>query len=250
MRCSLCKQEKKLIKKSHIIPEFFYRETKLYDEKHKMNKIEAKEYKNSKKVGRVPSGDYEGGILCADCDNKLIGGLEDYGRKVLFGGLFNEEALGYKNLKNPTDGLEYTIITNVDYTKFKLFLLSILWRASITKREMFKEASLADADNEIIRKMLITKDAGKINEYPIIFMSYLNDPRIPTDVIFQPIRSATKDIITFLIGGFIFIYNITNNYMDINEIREMTIIPENKMTIMHLPRGSGWDFILRFADLK
>jgi hypothetical protein len=98
--------------------------------------------------------------------------------------------------------------------------------------------------------MLINKDAGKVNEYPIIFLSYLNDQTIPTDVIFQPIRSATKDIVTFLIGGFIFIYNITDNYQDINEISDLTITPENKMTMMHLPRGSGWDFILRFADLK
>jgi hypothetical protein len=250
MKCNLCNQEKELIKKSHIIPDFFYREAGIYDNQHRINKIEVKEFLNSKKVGRIPTGDYEGGILCADCDNKLIGGLEDYGRKVLFGGLFNEEAIENQNFKNPTDGLESSLFKNVDYTKFKLFLLSILWRASITKREIFKEARLSASDNEKLRKMLINKDAGKVNEYPIIFLSYLNDQTIPTDVIFQPIRSATKDIVTFLIGGFIFIYNITDNYQDINEISDLTITPENKMTMMHLPRGSGWDFILRFADLK
>lgn len=250
MKCNLCNQEKELIKKSHIIPEFFYRDSGLYDENHKMNRIEVKKFISSKKSGRVPTGDYEGGILCADCDNKLIGSLEDYGRKVLFGGLINEEAIEGRNYRNTTDGAEFTVLNNVDYTKFKLFLLSILWRASITKREIFKEVSLSDFDKEKLRLMLMTRNAGKINEYPVIFLSYLNDSQIPTDVIFQPIKSATKDIITFLLGGFIFIYNITDNYNDTDEILETTITPENKMIIRHLPRGSGWDFILKFADLK
>jgi hypothetical protein len=251
-RCNLCLQEKKLLKESHIIPEFFYVKSGLYDEKHYINKIEIQELKRSQHVGRIPKGEYESGILCKECDNELIGRLENYGRKVIFGGLSINETVSYKNLINPNDGQEFTKFENVNYTKFKLFLLSILWRACVSKRETFKEADISVEDKERIRLMLINGNAGKINEYPIIILSYVNDSQFPTDLIIQPIKSVTpeKSLITFFIGGFVFIFNVTNDYRNINEIEDITITPEDKMTIMHLPHGKAWDLILQFTNLK
>lgn len=250
--CSLCQKEKKLIKKSHIIPDFFFKESGLYNEKHQIHKIEAQEFMKSKRVQFVPTGDYEGGILCKECDNELIGGLESYGRKILYGGLSIHEEIDCKNFMNPYDGFQYMVCENVDYTKFKLFLLSILWRACITSRDLFKEAEINETDKERIRLMLINKDAGRINEYPIISLSYLNDETMPTDLIFQPIKSVTPDktLITFLLGGFVFIFNITDNYRNIQELENLSITPENKYTIMHLLKGTAWDFILRYANIK
>ena len=100
--------------------------------------------------------------------------------------------------------------------------------------------------------MLVNNDAGQINEYPIITLSYLNDETMPTDLIFQPIKSVTpeKTLITFLLGGFVFIFNITENYKNIEDIKELTITPENKVTIMHFLKGTAWDFILKFANIK
>jgi len=39
-KCNLCQQDKKLIKGSHIIPDFFYKEAGLYNKKHQLYKIE------------------------------------------------------------------------------------------------------------------------------------------------------------------------------------------------------------------
>ncbi len=251
-KCKLCQQDKELLKRSHIIPDFFYKESGLYNEKHQIHKIEAHEFAKFKKFGFLPTGDYEGGILCKNCDNELIGSLESYGRKILFGGLSPNESIDCKNYKNPDDGFEYSICKNVDYTKFKLFLLSILWRSCITKRDVFKEAEIPAIDLEKIRLMLLNNCAGKLSEFPIIVLSYLNDETMPRDLIFQPIKSITseKNLITFLMGGFVFIFNITDNYKDIKEIEEITITPENKLTIMHLLKGTAWDFILKYANLK
>ena len=51
-------------------------------------------------------------------------------------------------------GLESMLISNVDYTRFKLFLLSILWRGSITSNPLFVNVKLEKTKEEEIRLML------------------------------------------------------------------------------------------------
>ncbi|MCD4745063.1 MAG: hypothetical protein K8R58_02065 [Bacteroidales bacterium] len=251
-KCNLCQQEKKLITKSHIIPEFFYREAGVYNEKHYMYKIETQRYLRTGEVSYVPTGEYESEILCEDCDNNRIGELETYGSKVLYGGLSPEKNIKFTNYRNPFDGFEYTIFENVDYKQFKLFLLSLLWRAAISKRKTFKEAQISIKNEEKLRKMIFTRDAGEINNFPIVILSYLRDNAAPTDLIAQPIKSSTidKDLITMMLAGFVFVFNITNNYKEISEIKDVTITPEGKFTVLHIPKGKTLNFILKYANLK
>lgn len=134
-RCNLCLQEKKLIKKSHIIPDFLYKD--LYDEKHFINKLNPKELKEGKKASRIPTGEYEGGILCKECDNEVIGQYESYSNLALFGGkLPADESPIAKNFTSK-NGINFTEVKNISYTKYKLFLLSILWRSHISNRDFF-----------------------------------------------------------------------------------------------------------------
>ena len=81
--CQLCLQEKKLIK-SHIIPDFLYRRAGMFDnnfvQTNTVDNIEA-----GRPARRVPSGEYEFDILCADCDGRIIGGYENYARLASFG---------------------------------------------------------------------------------------------------------------------------------------------------------------------
>ncbi len=251
-QCKLCHETKTLINKSHIIPDFYYKKLGLYNDKHQLHKIEAQEFVKSKKFKLLPTGDYEGGILCKECDNEVIGNLEDYARRLFFGDLRPNQAIKINKFKNQFDGFEFTICENVDYKKFKLFLLSILYRACISSREIFKEAEIPSGDLEAIRKMIINENPGKVNEYPIVILSYLNDDTMPIDYVFQPIKSVSpeKFLITFFIGGFVFIFNITDNYPDINEIKDLTISPENKFTQLHLKKGTAMDFLLKFANIK
>jgi hypothetical protein len=250
-QCKLCNETKKLIKKSHIIPDFFYKELGLYNDKHQIHKLEANEFIKSKKFKLTPTGDYEGGILCRECDNELIGKLEDYGRRVLFGNLRSNQAIKI-NKYIKFNGFEFSICENVDYTKFKLFLLSILFRACISSRDIFREADILQRDLEAIKKMLINNNPGKVNEYPIVILSYLNDKTMPIDLIFQPIKSVTPEetLITFFIGGLVFIFNITDNYSDIEEIKDLSISPENRFTQLHFKKGTAWDFLLKYANVE
>ena len=217
-----------------------------------MHKIDTQKYLSTGKVSYVPTGEYESEILCKDCDNNRIGELETYGRKVLFGGLSQKKDIKARNYRNPSDGFQYTVFENVDYKQFKLFLLSLLWRAAISKRKTFKEAQISTENKEKLRKMIFTRDAGEINNFPIVILSYLRDNTALSDLIAQPIKSSTidNDLITMMLAGFVFVFNITNNYKKISEIKDITITPEGKFTILHIPKGEILNFILKYANIK
>jgi len=86
--CKLCLQSKTLIKKSHIIPDFIFRESNLYDHKHKLLSIDLFEFLSTGKVTLISqnqkSADYEKHILCANCDGDIIGKYESYVRELFF----------------------------------------------------------------------------------------------------------------------------------------------------------------------
>ena len=145
-QCKLCLTEKELCKKSHIIPDFMYKE--IYDEKHSLISFKTHTLHSGQIVF---NGAYEKDILCEDCDNNLIGGFENYASRVLYGGKI---PVSIKNFIKP-DGLEFSQAQGVDYIKFKLFLLSVLWRASISSNDFFSSVSLGSLYEEKIRQMIL-----------------------------------------------------------------------------------------------
>ena len=161
--CRLCLRERELLRKSHIIPDFMYRE--LFDDKHRM-------VKGTPITGERPqnlqSGEYEGGLLCASCDNSIIGGYEGYASKVLYGGGI---PIRVENVRKADDGLEITILHGLDYKIFKLFLLSILWRASISSLPFFDAVDLGPYE-EKLRVALLSGDPGPVGYFPCVLTSY------------------------------------------------------------------------------
>ena len=126
--CSLCGKEKTLLKKSHIIPDFMY--DGLYDEKHFISMVRVQDWK---KVGKKPTGIYDQNILCEDCDNGIIGKYETYGSKILNGGNLPEKDTPKYNIERDERGASKINFKNLDYSKLKLFFLSILWKGHIPK---------------------------------------------------------------------------------------------------------------------
>lgn len=251
-KCKLCLQEKPLLKKSHIIPDFFYVQADMYNQNHQIHKIDVQKFLKNKHISFVPTGIYDQGILCKECDNNIIGILETYGRKVLFGGLNPDEQINCLNFNNPIDGFEFSIVENVDYKKFKLFLLSILWRSAVSSNDFFKDVNFLENYMETLRKMIFEGLPGKFNDFPIITMSYIKDKSVPADFIGQPIKAETEKgiTITFLLAGFVFMFSVKTDFVDINRIENLTPTPDNKFGIMHFPIGQGWDFILKYTNIK
>jgi len=247
--CKLCHEDKPLLNKSHIIPEFFYKQGGLYNEKLKINKIVVQNFIKDKKISYVSSGIYEGGILCSRCDNVVLGELETYGRKVLFGGLHGTEKNTKRNIKN--NNVDYLKIDNVDYAKFKLFLLSILWRSAISTNNFFHDVSFSDEYIEILREMILNKNPGKINDFPIFTECYLKNKSVPKDGIGQPIKSEISGInlITFLLSGFVFMFYVTPDYPKMEIIKDFTPSPQNQFGINQLSEQQALDFMCKYMNI-
>src|ERR1700733_10963482 len=164
--CKLCLVEKKLIKKSHIYPEFFY--TDLYGDDHSM----VLAHMTRRTVMRRPLGEYEANILCRECES-LLSRYESYGKGVLYGGMegYHRRQGATKQYLRMPAGANLLQINGLDYKRFKLFLLSIVWRASISKREVFSRVSLGEHE-ERIRQMLITENPRESNVYPCVVNTY------------------------------------------------------------------------------
>lgn len=106
--CRVCLKESKL-RKSHILPEFLYED--LYDEKHRALVISQKKEKVFQKGLREL-------LLCQQCETKLSR-YEKYAKEIIQKlPKFSRDASG-----------RFLYSKGVDYSRFKLFQLSILWRA-------------------------------------------------------------------------------------------------------------------------
>ena len=224
MKCKLCNKDKKLIKKSHIIPEFMYQD--LFDEKHRIFEVLIKPDLQLKKKPRQ-SGGYDKNILCENCDNKILGSLERYASLALYGGI--ELMIDTKSNKNTST---YINVKGIDFEKFKLFLLSILWRASISNLPIFQNVKLGNHEN-IIRNKIFTHNPGSSFEYPCAIFTYLHNTKIPNQIVAEPgcIKNGEQQIYAFLIGGNLFVY-FTNADVNTEWVQHCTVKENGEMNII------------------
>lgn len=247
--CKLCLEEKELLNKSHIIPNSFFK-ISLDGEKYLFRTSNKDILEHRENPKKIYTGEFEPGILCKECDNNKIGKFEQYGLKVLHKGFSSKNNFIEKtDVLNPK-GFNYSIIKNVDYFKFKIFLLSILWRSSISSRDFFKDVSLGPYKN-ILRKMINDEDPLESKDFPILVYMPHDKKLNLKSLIGQPlkIKFENKTSYVFVLNGLIFIYLITSEVIDPG-ILDFTINKKNQFRISHLPEGKSRDYILRFIKVK
>ena len=192
MTCALCQLEKPLLQ-SHIIPEFLHRA--LYDEKHRFHVISAlpgelPEYKQ--KGEREP-------LLCGDCES-LFSKYERYGSLVLHGGT---------PLTARQDGT-LLLLAGIDYKQFKLFQMSILWRAGVSSLPFFERVSLGP-HQERLRTLLLSEDPGQPEQYGCIMWGLSMIPGQTPALFMQPTRVRNQGFITykFVFAGLVWVFFVT-----------------------------------------
>jgi hypothetical protein len=186
--CKLCKYEREL-QGSHIIPEFMYRP--LYNEKHKT--VGYLFGRGEPKPQFVQKGLREE-LLCTECERFLNENFESP-NVPLWKTLAEEERgpdLSVQHIKLP-DGDGAAHVKGFDYVSFKLLLLSILWRASISGREEFAEVALGPHE-ETIRQMLLSKQPGVQADYPCLIYLFL-EPKL--GIMIPPFRSRMEGHTTY-----------------------------------------------------
>ena len=166
--CRLCLKEEKLCN-SHILPEFFYLD--IYEDHRSL--IISKE---GEKVIQKGLREY---LLCQQCETKLSK-YEKYAKELI------REIPNFSRDENL--GLLYS--KDIDYPKFKLFQLSILWRASISSLMAFAQVNLGPHE-EKIRRMLDEEDPGRTVDYGCFMFTFLKTELLK-NIIQSPIRLKKK----------------------------------------------------------
>jgi len=153
--CRLCGTAQEKFQKSHIIPDFMYR-----DLKNSQSQILRMRMPFGKRLRHIPTGFYEKPLLCTSCE-KMIGAWESYAEKML------TRNNHFEVPKDKTAGELIRLVEDVEYKRFKLFLLSIVWRASVSNLPFFSEVFLGKEHEGRIGQMLLKDDPGEEDDYPV-----------------------------------------------------------------------------------
>jgi hypothetical protein len=159
MTCSLCNLQCKFAK-SHVIPEAFWRE--LRDGNHVPLLISSSEGSFPK---RSPIGVYDQTILCEVCET-IFNKMDDYGieillkrRKELFNQVSHEgELVGWKS-------------NLVDQHRLLVFLVGILWRASVSTHIFFKRVNLGPLEL-LARKVVMNQEEAVPAEFGAVLSQW------------------------------------------------------------------------------
>ena len=196
MNCKLCQLNRKL-QRSHIIPEFLHEP--LYDNKHRAHIIE---------VGNInPNYFVQKGIrehlLCFDCEQHLNDSYEKP---------FKQFWIDNRALPDFNKG-DLFIMSGIDYPVFKLFHLSVLFRAGIAADAHFSHVKLGP-HTELIRRMMLNGNCGKDHQYHIFCFALTDDNgNVVRDLIVQPlqIKLYGHKVYMFIFGGCIWFYAVSSH---------------------------------------
>jgi hypothetical protein len=189
-RCALCHKSGPLCR-SHVIPEFLF--STLYDTEHRF--IEMTDVANG--IVRKGQKGYWERLLCSSCESRL-NQYEKHSRRLFVDPLPPHIANSRRIREHP----------RLDYSLFKLFCLSVLWRASVSSISIFDHVKLGPHE-EKIRLMLLMNDAGDATTYPVQAMALHFEGDHFRDFLVEPTHARLdgQKFYRFVFMGFvIFIY--------------------------------------------
>ena len=207
--------------------------------------VDLKDADDSKAKYRY-KGIYDNSILCQDCDTGVLNEFDNYAARILYG--YEKQDLNIKVYRQ-NDGVEYRVAKPVDYTLFKLFLLSILWRASVSKLDQFTQVDLGPHEDRI-RQMILNKDPKSVEDYPIVMMHYTVKSEVARSVIsfFIRYKSRACHYYVTLIGGVMYMYYMTDRCIARGFLK-MGIQPNNTLSFIHSPT-QGMEWIVKYFESK
>lgn len=190
--CALCGEERPL-RNSHIISEFLY--SAIYDDIHRFHVITSRDSRST-----MEQKGYREKLLCQDCETKLSR-WEGYARSVFAG----EAAIQVRQ-----DG-QLIFVSGLDYARFKLFQMSILWRAAVAKGAFFGKVKLGPHTDRL-RAMLRAEDPGEPWRYGCLMVS-IEFAGQAANMIMQPTpaRMGDASAVRFTFGGLFLGYRVASH---------------------------------------
>lgn len=173
---------------SHIIPEFCFKT--LYDENHHFIKL----YDVRNDGHCYGQKGYSEPLLCAECE-ALLARYERYCRRVFTDPLPPPRA----------DTKRFYDLSRVNGFKLRYFFLSILWRASESKHEMYKHVTLGKKHSDILRSHLLAETLPPYDQYGCLVLALHHNDTPLKDLIVEPThcRIEGHKVYRFVFAGLV-----------------------------------------------
>jgi hypothetical protein len=161
LACKWCGQTKPLIK-AHIVPRNFFElilgdSPKKYTELVRTNSDKARTF--------LQAGIYDPSILCALCDGRFSE-LDEYGWRILGNPLKGQV------ITDPETGIELPReVSGVDTDKLRRFILSVLWRSSVSSLEFYSNVSLGPKFEKKVQARIFDPEPLSYDEYSTCFFA-------------------------------------------------------------------------------
>lgn len=175
MKCRFCNREFRKLAKAHIIPRSFFKAVRSNSKYSILIQASKKEIKKEFKQ----AGIFDTSILCIECEARFKS-FDDHGYRV-FTNVFKKPSVYLDSSGNPCA----LLLPKVRYDLLKLFVLSLVWRASVSSLPFFSHVSLGPHEARI-RNLIEARDPGDNKKYSF-FCIHPWDAPFPT-IIFPPVR--------------------------------------------------------------
>jgi hypothetical protein len=185
-RCRLCDQERPLVD-AHIIAEGYFRRLGRFGGVNRL--LKETDYPKKSWIGV-----YDQGILCAECDG-VFSPWENYAQELLDSDLSHFQPVPPKGKP-----VAFTCQT-FEYHKLKLFLISLLWRASISTHHFFEKVDIGPYETRA-KALIRAKDPSDPTEFAVVLQKFDHEVG---EAIFDPVpvRMNRIRLYRFYLGGYI-----------------------------------------------
>ena len=150
--CRLCRKHHPALRNSHIVPEFLYRN--LYNEKRHMMAIRQPQPRHG--ASKVLQKGIREPLFCESCEQHFN---EHFEKPFL-------DQWSTVTLPDPWETDRDSRISVDDYSSFKLFHLSVLFRASVSSLPTYDQVALGPHES-VLRQLLLDRNPGDEFEYPV-----------------------------------------------------------------------------------
>jgi hypothetical protein len=165
MRCRFCNQDKPRLARAHIIPRSFFRLVR--GEGHYSVLMRAS--RKAVTQDYTQAGIYDCGILCVECERR-------FSRYDTHGFAVFTNVFLHKTLYLDTYGIPCALLLpNVNFLLLKLFVLSVLWRASVSRLDFFNNVDLGPHE-EIIKSLISNDTVEGGDHYEFVCFHHIGQP--------------------------------------------------------------------------
>lgn len=204
--CPLCeKKVESLHKKSHILPEWFYKG--YYDEKHKIIELG---FKNTQ-LRKPQKGIYKS-IICKPCE-EMTQKYDHYASLILTDRSPKSPEYLSVNRKffDHTDKHGYSLWSNIKFKKFQKFIFLIMLRAHYAEKQKNKYL-LINKHHDKIKEICLNDNHLDDKSYPILVTNFPKDDEYRDNII-MPYKNKLNDhyAITFSGGGYLFFIYVSSH---------------------------------------